>query len=100
MSENYINEIKDEIKDVSKKASDAFSDVKVAMEEEKFYDNFSNKINGNFEKFTINNDFSYENNDNLFNYDENEIKVSINLKKISKPMRKKGLENLYYDSSV
>ena len=48
MSENYINEIKDEIKDVSKKASDVFSDVKIAMEEEKFYDNFSNKINGNF----------------------------------------------------
>ena len=45
MSENYINEIKDEIKDVSKKASDVFSDVKIAMEEEKFYDNFSNKIN-------------------------------------------------------
>ena len=44
MSENYINEIKDEIKDVSKKASDVFSDVKIAMEEEKFYDNFSNKI--------------------------------------------------------
>ena len=80
MSENYINEIKDEIKDVSKKASDVFSDVKIAMEEEKFYDNFSNKINGNFEKFTINNDFTYENNHNLFNYDENEINASINLK--------------------